>query len=43
MRSSEITNLRAYQVHLDSVKSEVPLIVVDYIDLEIFDTKTGAR
>jgi integrase len=43
MRSSEITNLRAYQVHLDSIKSEVPLIIVDHIDLGIFDTKTRAR
>jgi integrase len=42
MRSGEIANLRAYQVNLYEVKSEVPKIVVSYIDLGIFDTKTGA-
>jgi len=43
MRSSEIANLRAYQVHLDSVTSEVPRRVVDYLDLGIFDTKNKTQ
>ncbi len=43
MRSNEICNLRAYQVHLDEIISEVPRVEVDYIDLGIFDTKNGAR
>ncbi len=41
MRSGEISNLRASQVYLD-----LPHIsgqMVDYIDLGIFDTKTGTR
>ncbi len=43
MRSSEITNLRAYQVHLDKVISDVPRRTVDYLDLGIFDTKNKTR
>lgn len=43
MRSGEIANLRAYQVHLDSVISEVPRRVIDYLDLGIFDTKNKTR
>jgi integrase len=43
MRSGEIANLRAYQVHLDSVASEVPKLLVDYLDLGIFDTKNKTR
>ncbi len=43
MRSGEIANLRAYQVHLDSVASEVPKRLVDYLDLGIFDTKNKTR
>ena len=41
MRNGEISNLRASQVYLD-----LPHIsgqMVDYIDLGIFDTKTGTR
>ncbi len=41
MRSSEICGLTAGQVHLD-VK-HISGQVMDYIDLGIFDTKTGAR
>jgi integrase len=44
MRSSEICNLRAYQIHLDERRiSNGQAMVVDYIDLGVFDTKTGAR
>jgi integrase len=44
MRSSEIAELRAYQVHLDERRiSGGDAVTVDYIDLGIFDTKTGAR
>jgi integrase len=44
MRSGEICDLRAYQVHLDEKRiSGGQATVVDYIDLGIFDTKTGAR
>jgi len=43
MRSNEICNLRAYQIHLDTVISEVPRVEANYIDLGIFDTKNGAR
>jgi integrase len=44
MRSGEICDLRAYQVHLGEKRiSSGGAMVVDYIDLGIFDTKTGAR
>jgi integrase len=43
MRSGEIAGLRAYQVHLDKVVSEVPRRTVDYLDLGIFDTKNKTR
>jgi integrase len=44
MRSGEICDLRAYQVHLNEKRiSGGQAMVVDYIDLGIFDTKTGAR
>ncbi len=44
MRSSEICDLRAYQVHLDEKRiSGGRAMVVDYIDLGIFDTKTKAK
>jgi len=43
MRSGEIANLRAYQVHLNATVSEVPPVRADYIDLGIFDTKTKAQ
>ena len=44
MRAGEICNLRAYQVHLDEPRiSNGQKVKVDYIDLGIFDTKTGAR
>ena len=41
MRASEITDLRARQVHLD-VPHDLGR-TLDYIDLGVFDTKTGAR
>ena len=41
MRSSEICKITAGQVHLDI--KHISGIVLDYIDLGIFDTKTGAR
>jgi integrase len=41
MRSSEISKLTADQVHLDV--RHISGRIVDYIDLGIFDTKTGAR
>jgi len=41
MRSKEICNLTAEQVHLDM--KHFSGAVLDYIDLGIFDTKTGAR
>jgi integrase len=41
MRSSEIAKLTASQVHLNV--SHISGNIVDYIDLGIFDTKTGAR
>jgi integrase len=41
MRSKEICNLTAGQVHLDI--RHISGAVLDYIDLGIFDTKTGAR
>ena len=41
MRSSEICNITASQVHL-GIK-HISGTVLDYIDLGIFDTKTGAR
>ncbi|UCD32320.1 MAG: tyrosine-type recombinase/integrase [Desulfobacterales bacterium] len=41
MRSSEIHKLTAGQVHLDI--RHISGDVIDYIDLGIFDTKTGAR
>jgi len=44
MRSSEIANLRAYQVRLDEQRiSGGQAVTVDYIDLGVFDTKTGTR
>ena len=44
MRSGEMANLRAYQVHLAEQRiSGGQFLIVDYIDLGIFDTKTGAR
>lgn len=43
MRSGEIAGLMAYQVHLDEVESQVPKVVVSYIDLGIFDTKNKTR
>jgi integrase len=44
MRSSEIADLRAYQVRLDDQRiSGGKALTVDYIDLGIFDTKTVAR
>jgi integrase len=44
MRSSEIVGLRARQVHLDQIRIvNGGKRVVSYIDLGIFDTKTGAR
>ncbi len=41
MRSQEIANLTASQVHLDV--RHISGKTLDYIDLGIFDTKTGAR
>jgi integrase len=41
MRSSEICKLTAGQVHLDI--QHISGAILDYIDLGIFDTKTGAR
>lgn len=41
MRSSEICQITAGQVHLDI--RHISGAVLDYIDLGIFDTKTGAR
>jgi integrase len=41
MRSGEIANLRAYQVHLDV--AHISGALVDYIDLGIFDTKNSTR
>lgn len=41
MRLGEIINLRENQVHLDV--RHISGKIVDYIDLGIFDTKTGAR
>ena len=41
MRSSEISNLIASQIYLDI--RHISGSVIDYIDLGIFDTKTGAR
>lgn len=41
MRAGEIINLRAGQVHLD-VK-HISGEILDYLDLGIFDTKSGAR
>lgn len=41
MRSGEICHLTARQVHLDT--PHISGMVLDYIDLGIFDTKTGAR
>ncbi|MBC8357365.1 MAG: site-specific integrase, partial [Candidatus Aminicenantes bacterium] len=41
MRSSEICNLTAGQVHLNM--HHISGAIVDYIDLGRFDTKTGAR
>jgi len=41
MRSKEICNLTASQIHLDV--SHISGETLDYIDLGIFDTKTGAR
>jgi len=41
MRLREITNLVAGQVHLNT--QHISGAIVDYIDLGIFDTKTGAR
>jgi len=41
MRVSEIINLTPGQVHLDI--QHISGAIVDYIDLGIFDTKTGAR
>ena len=45
MRSSEIANLTAGQVHLNEreISGIVSIDTLDYIDLGIFDTKTGAR
>jgi integrase len=39
MRSGEIAGLMTYQVKLDELESQVPPVVVSYIDLGIFDTK----
>jgi integrase len=41
MRSSEIANLTAEQVHLNV--HHISGAIVDYIDLGIFDTKNGTR
>jgi integrase len=41
MRNGEICNLTAGQMHLDI--KHISGAVLDYIDLGIFDTKTGAR
>jgi integrase len=41
MRNGEICNLTAGQVHLDI--RHISGTILDYIDLGIFDTKTGAR
>ena len=41
MRLREITNLTAGQVHLNT--QHISGAIVDYIDLGVFDTKTGAR
>ncbi len=41
MRLSEITDLAKSQVHLDL--QHISGAILDYIDLGIFDTKTGAR
>jgi integrase len=41
MRSSEICGLTASQVHLNI--QHISGTVLDYIDLGVFDTKTGAR
>ena len=41
MRSSEICNITAGQVHLNI--RHISGVVLNYIDLGIFDTKTGAR
>ena len=41
MRKNEISNLTAGQVHLNT--HHISGEIVDYIDLGIFDTKTGAR
>ena len=45
MRKAEIRNLRAYQVNLDKTMgiSGGERLKADFIDLGIFDTKTGAR
>jgi integrase len=44
MRSSEVCDLRAYQVHLDETRiSSGGAGIADYIDLGVFDTKTGAK
>jgi integrase len=44
MRSSEIASLTARQVHLDEATiSQGKKMKVSYLDLGIFDTKTGAR
>jgi integrase len=44
MRSREIQNLRAGQVHLDQTRiTNGRKVVVDFIDLGIFDTKTQTR
>jgi integrase len=44
MRSSEVCDLRAYQVHLNETRiSSGGAGLADYIDLGVFDTKTGAK
>jgi integrase len=44
MRSSEIANLRAGQIHLDEIRlSNGKKMTVDYIDLGQFDTKNKTR
>jgi len=41
MRSSEIADLTASQVHLNV--QHISGVILDYIDLGIFDTKNGTR
>lgn len=43
MRSSEICKLKANQVHLDAVMSQMPPRTADFISLDKFDPKTGTQ